>query len=234
MDGDLSWPATAEALVAFQLELARETPAPFDPLARQSIAMGGCAICFAAPASGPGSAGDPAWAAAALVADGRLIETTLVQGAAGASFEPGLLALREGPLLEAAVRALRTRPDLLLVNGTARDHPRRAGMALHLGALLDVPTIGVTRRPLCGEGAQPGSGRGARGPLLLDGECVAHRVRTQAGAQPIVVHGGWRVDAATAVEVVLGACRNARTPEPIRQARRIARTARAESAIAAT
>src|SRR5439155_270280 len=78
------------------------------------------------------------------------------RGFGGAPSAPGLLALREGSMLAAAVEALEARPDVLLVDATGRDHPRRAGLALHLGAVLDVPTIGVTHRPLRATGPEPG------------------------------------------------------------------------------
>ncbi len=148
-------------------------------------------------------------------------------GSAGAGYEAGLLALREGRLLEAAVRALGALPDVLLVNATGRDHPRRAGLALHLGAVLGVPTIGVTHRPLVSEGEPPGEERRARSELLLGGEPVGYLLRTRAGTRPLAVHAAWRTDPDTAAEVVLALTRAARTPEPLRLAREAARSARA-------
>jgi deoxyribonuclease V len=210
-----AWPLTREELIEEQLRLSALEPVPwrFEPNAR----IGGVFVCYARGESGPGQAGDRAWAAADVVVPGR----------AGAAYEPGLLALREGALLEAAVRALATAPDVLLVDATGRDHPRGAGLALHLGALLDLPTIGVTHRPLLAEGDWPVDERGARSPLLLEGELVGYWLRTRAGTRPLAVHAAWRTDPDTAAEVVLAASR-ARTPEPLRRARRRAREARAE------
>ena len=82
----------------------------------------------------------------------RLLAGVASSGPAGGPYLPALLALREGPLLEQAVRALPIAPEVLVVNATGRDHPRRAGLALHLGAVLGVPTVGVTTRPLVAEG----------------------------------------------------------------------------------
>jgi deoxyribonuclease V len=178
-------------------------------------------VCFGRGQSGPGQLGDPAWAAACV---GR--HTTAVTGYGGAAYEPGLLALREGALLEAAVRALPELPNALLVDATGRDHPRRAGLALQLGAMLELPTVGVTHRPLVAEGEWPADERGARTPLLLGGVLVGYWLRTRAGARPLVVHAGWRTDPETAADVVLSASR-ARTPEPLRRARQRAREARA-------
>ena len=160
-------------------------------------------------------------------ADRHLAGTAVVRGDAGAPYQPGLLALREGRLLEAAMRALPTEPEVLIANATGRDHPYGAGLALHLGAVLDLPSIGVTDRPLLAEGAEAAPERGAMSPLLLEGREVARLLRTRLGARPVVVHAGWRTDLDTAVSVVLAALRRARTPEPLRRARREARRARA-------
>jgi deoxyribonuclease V len=160
-------------------------------------------------------------------ADRRLAGTAIVRGEAGAPYQPGLLALREGPLLEAAVRALPTEPEVIIVNATGRDHPHGAGLALHLGAVFDLPSIGVTDRPLLAKGAEAPLERGAMSPLLLEGIEVARLLRTRLGARPLVVHAGWRTDLDTAASVVLAAIRRARTPEPLRRARREARRARA-------
>jgi deoxyribonuclease V len=153
------------------------------------------------------------------------VDRATVVGRAGAPYLPGLLALRSGPLLEAAVRALSVRPDVLLVDATGADHPRRAGLAIHLGAVLDTATVGVTHRPLMATGQWPADEAGAMSPLLLDGILVGFWVRTRAGRRPLAVHAGWRTDAHTAARIALAAAR-VRTPEPLRQARRLARTAR--------
>ena len=110
-----------------------------------------------------------------------------------------------------------------------RDHPRRAGLALHLGAVLGLPAVGVTTLPLVAEGAWPPDQRGARTPLLVGGEVVGCWVRTRAGARPVAVHAAWQTDAHAAVQVVLAATRRARTPEPLRRARTLARSRRARA-----
>ena len=124
------------------------------------------------------------------------------------------------------MRALPARPEVLLVDATGRDHPRRGGLALHLGAVLNLPTVGVTHRPLAAEGEWPADERGAHSPLLLEGELVGYWLRTSVGTRPLAVHAAWRTEPDTAAEVVLSTSR-VRTPEPLRQARRRAREARA-------
>ncbi len=151
----------------------------------------------------------------------------VADGAAPAPYQAGLLALREAPLLSAAFDRLALRLDVLIVDATGRDHPRRAGMALHLGAVLGVPTIGVTNRTLVGTGEAPDDSRLAHSPILLDDELVAYWLRTRPRRNPIAVHAAWRTDAETAVAVVSMAVRRFRTPEPLRIARRAARLARA-------
>jgi deoxyribonuclease V len=219
----VDWPASPERLSEAQRALARLSPPPWVPTA--DCRIGGCFVCFARGGAGMGAAGDPAWAGAACGGEARV-----VTGEAGAPYEAGLLALREGRLLEAAVRALAGAPDVLLVDATGRDHPRRAGLALQLGALLGLPTVGVTHRPLAAAGAWPADAQGARAPLLLDGELVGHWLRTRRGRRPLAVHAGWRTDPDTAAAVVRAATRGTRTPEPLRRARQAARTARAAGA----
>lgn len=221
-----AWPVSAEELVEAQRALAEAASPAWEPVGRP-LAAGGCFVCFRRGGSGPGALGDPAWAGAGLVRAGRLLRTAVVTGEAGAPYEPGFLALREGALLEAAVRSLPEVPDVVLVNATGRDHPRRAGLALHLGAVLGLPTVGVTHRCLLAGGAWPREETGAASALLLDGEVVGYWLRTRRGTRPLAVHAAWRTSPETALELTLACARGVRTPEPLRAARRVARAARA-------
>ena len=228
MPGDAHdlWPSSAADLARLQDELGRERPAARRPLEAVAPAVAGCFVCFPVGLSGAGTAADPAWAGAALLRGDGVLATAVVAGQTRAGYTPGLLALRAGELLEAAVRALPRRPDALLVNATGRDHSRRAGLALHLGAALDLPAAGVTHRPLLAEGEWPAEQRGSRSPLRLGGEVVGYWVRTRSGARPLAVHTAWRTDPETAAALVLSVTGLARTPEPLRDARRVARAAR--------
>lgn len=223
-----SWPSTAEELVDVQHALAEAAPVPWHPPAGHLLAAG-CFVCFPKGVVGHGSAADPAWAAAAELRGRRRVGTATVTGTAHGPYEPGLLALREGALLEAAVRRLPDPPDLLIVNATGRDHPRGAGLALHLGAVLDLPTIGVTHRPLLAHGAWPTDEYGATSPLELGGQVVGCWLRSRAGRRPLAVHAAWRTDSEEVAEIVLRTRCQRRTPAPLREARRLARTARAAS-----
>jgi deoxyribonuclease V len=228
----VAWPVTERELAAAQEALAARRPEPFRPEDPGRLVVGGCFVCFPRGAHGPGARGDPGWSAAAVARGGEVLALAGASAAAGAPYVPGLLALREGPLLEAAVRALAVTPDVLLVDATGRDHPRRAGLATSLGALLDIPTIGITHRPLLAKGAWPPPTRGATAPLRIGDEVVGCWLRVRACARPLAVHPAWRTDSDTGVAIVLAATGHVRTPVPLRAARRAARVARAAASAA--
>lgn len=223
------WPRTAEALIDCQLRLAALDPPLWRPVTLNAPNVAAGWASFARGASGPGAAGDPAWAAAVTMRGSRVTDHIIVPGQAAAGYVPGLLALRIGPLLCEALSRLAGPADVLLVDATGRDHPRRAGLALHLGAVLDMPTVGVTHRPLIATGAWPEDETDASAPLSLAGETVGFWLRSRAGTRPIAVHAGWRTDPETALAVVLACKGRMRTPEPLRRARQHARLARIRS-----
>lgn len=222
------WPADRERLAELQSQIADEARAllPWQPTA--SIAPRVAAV-FAVPRHGlvgVGAGGDAAWVASGVFEGARVLVSATSELAFGAPYAPGLLALRAGRVLETAVRALPARFDVLLVNATGRDHPRRSGLALHLGAALDVPTVGVTDRTLLASGSEPPEETSSASGLLLDGELVGYWLRSRAAARPIAVHAGWRTTPETALTLVASLIRNSRTPEPLREVRRLARLRR--------
>ncbi|MGA8335851.1 MAG: endonuclease V [Solirubrobacteraceae bacterium] len=221
-----SWPTSADELIDAQRVLAAATPEPWQLPASGDPLIGACVVVFPRGQTGRGARGDPAWSAATVLRRRQVLAQATVTGEAAAPYLPALLALREGPCLEAALSALSLAPDVLLVDATGADHPRHAGLALQLGAVTGLATVGVTHRPLLAHGAWPPDQRGARSPLSLDGACVGAWVRTRAGARPVAVHAGWRTSLDVAIEVVLSSALGHRTPEPIRHARRLARLAR--------
>ncbi len=222
----MSWPASEDELRREQEAIAALRPDAWQP--KGAIAIGGSFVCFPRNVSGPGAADEPAWAAAAVYSGRDLIAETVVEGVSGAAYEAGLLALREGALLEAAVRALPSMPDVLLVNSTGRDHPRACGFAVHLGAVLSLPTVGVTHRPLVATGNWPSNEAGATAPLRIGELIVGYWLRTRMDSRPLAVHAAWRTSPEVAVEVVLRSLLGSRTPEPVRRARELARTRRQE------
>lgn len=143
------------------------------------------------------------------------------------AYVPGYLGFREAPALVAAWDALTEKPDMLFVDGHGRAHPRRCGIATHLGVLLDVPTVGVAKSILCGriEGAL-GDAPGSIAPLIDRGEVVAMAVRTRARALPVYVGTGHRVSLETAVRWVLDLAEGRRLPLTTRLAHDAANEAR--------
>jgi deoxyribonuclease V len=135
---------------------------------------------------------------------------------------PGLLSFREAPALIEALAGLPQRPDLLLCDGHGRAHPRRFGIACHLGVLLDIPSIGIGKSLLVGEHTALPERRGAHRALRHRGETVGAALRTRAGVRPVYVSCGHRVSLATALEFVLACAPRCRLPEPIRAADRLA------------
>jgi deoxyribonuclease V len=224
------WPTSPEELIEAQRALAVAQPERWRAVAHEPpttpLAIGACAVVFPRGLTGRGAGGDPAWAAAVVLLRRRVVAEATVTCRAAGPYLPGLLALREGPCLEAAVRALPATPDVLLVDATGRDHPRRAGLALHLGAVTGLPTVGVTHRTLLAHGAWPEDERGAHAPLSIDGSVVGAWLRTRRGARPVAVHPGWRTTLDDAIDVVLTASHGHRTPDALRHARHLARIAR--------
>lgn len=220
------WPRTVADLVRDQDRLAAERPEPW-AIPESPVAVAGCAAVYGDATGGRAAAGEVGCAGAALWEDGRLLATAAASGPVETPFRFGLLALREGPLLEEALRRLGVRPEVVMVQAGGRDHPRRAGLAVSLGAALQLPTVGVTGRPLRAEGPLPAEPAGSLAPLFLGGDLVACWVRTRTGTRPVVAHAGWRASAETAAALVLATARGRRLPEPLRLALQAARRERA-------
>ena len=148
----------------------------------------------------------------------RLVETKIAQGRLDFPYIPGLLSFRESPLTLAACEKLSITPDLILVDGQGIAHPRRLGLASHLGLLLNTPTIGCAKSLLCGEHEAPGVEPGSSAEIVDKGETVGVALRTKLGIKPIYVSIGHRVDLQTAIYWVMKCCRGYRIPEPTRLA----------------
>ncbi len=138
-------------------------------------------------------------------------------------YVPGLLSFRETPVLMAAFRKLRTEPDLILIDGHGRAHPRRFGIACHVGVIFDKPTIGCAKSLLVGEHGALGLRRGSTASMMDRGEQVGVALRTRDGVKPIYVTQGHRISLAGAVKIV-GQCLDGfRIPKPTREADRYVR-----------
>jgi deoxyribonuclease V len=152
----------------------------------------------------------------------EVVEAAVAEAALSFPYVPGLLSFREVPLLREAFRKLRGPVDLLLVDGQGYAHPRRFGLACHLGLLLDVPAIGCAKSRLLGEHAEPARAAGSRSDLVDEGEVIGTVLRTRDGVKPLFVSSGHRIGLAEAEAWVLRCCRGYRLPEPTRLAHQAA------------
>jgi deoxyribonuclease V len=165
-------------------------------------------------------------AAAVVVLDAvtlDVVEEVALLGTATFPYIPGLFAFRELPTLVEALNRLTTTPDLLVCDGHGLAHPRRFGLACHLGVLTGLPSIGVAKTPFLGGYDPPGGDRGSVSPLRADGETLGLVLRTQAGVRPVHVSVGHRIDLDTARRHVLDLSPSHRLPETTRSADRLSR-----------
>jgi len=128
---------------------------------------------------------------------------------------PTFLSFREGPAIISAFRTLKNKPDLLMVDGCGINHPRRAGLATHVGVVLDVPTIGVTKRLLCGTVDEP-MRVGEYNPIILDDQYVGASLLSKKDCNPIYIAPGHRVSLRTTIKIVKHCLRGYKLPEPVR------------------
>ncbi|MCK5433735.1 MAG: deoxyribonuclease V [Dehalococcoidales bacterium] len=148
----------------------------------------------------------------------RLVETKAAHGKLTLPYVPGFLSFREAPLILAACEELTVTPDLILVDGQGVAHPRRLGLASHLGLFLNTPTIGCAKSLLCGRHEVPGVEPGSYAEVIDKGETIGVALRTKLGVKPVYVSIGHKVDLQAAIYWVLECCRGYRLPEPTRLA----------------
>ena len=173
------------------------------------------------------SAPDPqgvAYGAAVVVSLPTLEVVEVKRACARVTFPyiPGLLSFREAPILLAALERLTTSPDVIMVDGQGLAHPRRFGLACHVGLLADAPAIGCAKSILRGKFVNLGTARGSVADLVDNGEVVGAAVRTRDGISPIYVSVGHRVDLPGAIRCMLACCAGYRMPEPTRLAHQAA------------
>lgn len=131
---------------------------------------------------------------------------------------PGLLTFREAPVILSAFDKIQQEPDIVVFDGMGRIHPRKMGIASHLGLWLNKPTIGVGKTHFIGEYMMPDTQKGAHTPLIYQGEQLGAVLRTRTNTKPVYISAGHRADIASALKVILHTTPKYRLPEPIRQA----------------
>lgn len=210
------WPTTTAEARAVQDDLARRVIAEDDGAEVRWVA--GLDVHYA-PRRGL------AWAAAVAIdaATLELVASALACAPLAFPYVPGLLSFREAPAALAALALLRPRPDLVLVDGQGRAHPRRFGLACHIGVLADLPTIGVAKSRLLGDHAAPPETAGSWVPLRDREEVIGAVVRTRAATKPLFVSIGHRISLGRAIDWTIRLCAGRRLPEPIRLADRLSR-----------
>ncbi|MFW5923705.1 MAG: deoxyribonuclease V [Planctomycetota bacterium] len=150
--------------------------------------------------------------------DMEIVETRSVRREADFPYIPGLLSFREGPAVLRAFSKVKTRPDVVIFDGQGIAHPRRLGLAAHVGLWLDIPSIGCAKSRLIGENESPGSEKGAHVPLIEDGERIGTVLRTRTDVKPVFVSPGHLCNQRDAWEMVLECAIRYKMPEPTRQA----------------
>lgn len=150
------------------------------------------------------------------------LEHAVVRRKTGFPYVPGYLSFREAPAVLAALQRLRSTPDLIVCDGQGFAHPRRFGLACHLGLLANLPSIGVAKSRLIGKHAALGPKRGEWVPLMDDGERIGAVLRTRTGVRPVYVSVGHRISLETAIDYVLRCTTRYRLPETTRHAHRLA------------
>ena len=151
-----------------------------------------------------------------------MVETSTAEGEINFPYIPGLLSFREAPLIMQAFHKLSHIPDVVIVDGQGIAHPRRFGIASHLGLLLDIPTIGCAKSRLIGSYSEVPDRVGAFSFLYEGDEIIGAVVRTRQGIKPVYVSIGHKIDLLTAISYVLNCCRGLRLPEPTRLAHLLA------------
>jgi deoxyribonuclease V len=207
-----SWPRDVAGARALQQALRSQVVAR-DALGRRVRTVAGTDVSFDRAA--------PTLFAAVVVLDAHtlaVVDAATARAPASFPYVPGYLSFRELPALIAAFAKLRVAPDLVVCDGHGRAHPRRFGLASHLGVALDVPAIGCAKSVLVGGHAVPGPERGAFAPLRDGGVTIGSALRTRTGVAPVYVSVGHRVSLATARRWVLRLAPSHRLTEPVRAA----------------
>lgn len=215
------WDVTPAEAMALQRELAPQVVREGDAGEVRLVAAADIAFVERAPAWAAGTAR----AAVVLMSYPELavVEQHVIEAPVRFPYVPGLLSFREMPALALVFERLSREPDLLLVDGQGIAHPRRFGIASHVGLLAGVPTIGCAKSRLCGEAEEPGPERGSMTELVDDGEVIGLVVRTKARVKPLYVSVGHMIGLREAAEWVLRLAPTHRLTEPVRLADRLSK-----------
>lgn len=155
----------------------------------------------------------------------KVIDSVRQKGIVKFPYIPGLLTFREGPIIISALNKLKTKPDVIIFDGQGIAHPRRMGIATHLGILLDKPTVGCAKSLLWGKFSEPANKKGVYSSLFdsKTGEVIGAVVRTRKDVKPVFVSSGYKIDLNSAVKLILTCSPKFRIPQPLRLAHQLSK-----------
>lgn len=209
-----TWNLSPQEAIALQRRLAQQlADVPLDWEALRTVAGVDVSV-----------KGDTSQAAIVVLSFPELcvVETATARQPTPYPYIPGLLTFREGPVVLEALSRLRHEPDVFMFDGMGRIHPRRMGIAAHIGLWLQKPTLGCGKTHFIGHADEPGRQAGTISPLMDAEEVIGSVVRTRAGVRPVYISAGHLITLADAVALTLRCTTRYRLPEPIRAAHRAA------------
>ena len=206
-----SWDLSATEAVALQKQLAPQVR--IEPLAKPPKFIAGADLSF-------DKGSDEVWAGIVVLSfpELQIVEERGLQTRAPFPYVPGLLSFREAPAVLEVWEKLQHKPDVLVLDGQGLAHPRRFGLACHLGLWLDIPTYGSAKTLFVGDFQDLGEERGASADLVHRGEVVGAAVRTKKKTTPVYVSVGHKLTLDDAVDLTLRCDGGYRVPEPTRRA----------------
>ena len=154
--------------------------------------------------------------------DMEILDMATANGKISFPYIPGLLSFREGPILIKTFQKLRIRPDIMIYDGQGIAHPRRMGLASHMGLWFDLPSIGCAKTPLLDEFVSPEVSKGSYEWIFRGREKVGAVLRTKEKVKPLFISPGHRIDLPTSIQLILESCKGYRFPEPLRKAHQLA------------
>jgi len=214
-----AWVDAVEPAKRIQLRLAARVR--LEPFEKKPALIAGLDVSY--------SRGSPIlWAGATVMRwpGLEIVEEAVVSDRALFPYVPTYLSFREIPACIKALARLKTRPDCIICDGQGLAHPRFFGLAVHVGYLFDLPTVGCAKSRLVGEHREPGRRRGCATALRVGGRLVGAVVRTRTDVKPLFVSPGYRMDIPSAVRLVLATAASVRLPEPIRRSHDLVNRAR--------
>lgn len=216
------WNLSPTEAVALQKELASRVV--LQPLPEACALIAACDVSFDV-------GGEILFAAIVVLnrADYSVVEEVTVQDKVTFPYVPGLLSFRELPILIKGFARLEVKPDLVICDGQGIAHPRRLGIASHLGLWLGIPTIGSAKNVLCGQYDEPEIEKGSKSPIIHHKEIIGYAVRSRAQVKPIYVSPGHLADMDTSVEMILSLTDKYRIPVPIRHVHNLSNAVRKKS-----